>query len=178
MRQLETAAGNKDQMEVRNAKLGVLFSNIVTLNSLRGTGYYDAAIASLQSRANLNEGNLQDENSEEAKLVAMYKQDALNRGQDITDEEALQSIKSSASKMLDTIDKVNKETKEVEKLYGDELDNDVKAGLVFQRLSIEDAKNRMNQLNEELNSVSSALAEESDYATEQKVKHLIDLLGL
>ena len=172
MRQLETAAGNKDQMEVRNAKLGVLFSNIVTLNSLRGTGYYDAAIASLQSRANLNEGNLQDENSEEAKLVAMYKQDALNRGQDITDEEALQSIKSSASKMLDTIDKVNKETKEVEKLYGDELDNDVKAGLVFQRLSIEDAKNRMNQLNEELNSVSSALAEESDYDTEQKSQAL------
>jgi hypothetical protein len=172
MRQLETAAGNKDQMEVRNAKLGVLFSNIVTLNSLRGTGYYDAAIASLQSRANLNEGNLQDEDSEEAKLVAMYKQDALNRGQDITDEEALQSIKSSASKMLDTIDKVNKETKEVEKLYGDELDNDVKAGLVFQRLSIEDAKNRMNQLNEELNSVSSALAEESDYSTEQKSQAL------
>lgn len=172
MRQLETAAENKDQMEVRNAKLGVLFSNIVTLNSLRGTGYYDAAIASLQSRANLNEGNLQDENSEKAKLVAMYKQDALNRGQEITDEEALQSIKSSASKMLDTIDKVNKETKEVEKLYGDELDNDVKAGLVFQRLSIEDAKNRMNQLNEELNSVSSALAEESDYATEQKSQAL------
>lgn len=172
MRQLETAAENKDQMEVRNAKLGTLFSNVVTLNSLRGTGYYDAAIASLQSRANLSEGNLQDENSEEAKLVAMYKQDALNRGQDITDEEALQSIKSSASKMLDTIDKVNKETKEVEKLYGDELDNDVKAGLVFQRLSIEDAKNRMNQLNEELNSVSSALAEESDYATEQKSQAL------
>lgn len=166
MRQLETAAENKDQMEVRNAKLGVLFSNVVTLNSLRGTGYYDAAIASLQARANLSEGNLQDENSEEAKLVAMYKQDALNRGQDITNEEALQSIKSSASKMLDTIDRVNKETKEVEKLYGDELDKDVKAGLVFQRLSIEDAKNRMNQLNKELNSVSSALAEESDNSTE------------
>lgn len=166
MRQLETAAENKDQMEVRNAKLGVLFSNVVTLNSLRGTGYYDAAIASLQARANLSEGNLQDENSEEAKLVAMYKQDALNRGQDITNEEALQSIKSSASKMLDTIDKVNKETKEVEKLYGDELDKDVKAGLVFQRLSIEDAKNRMNQLNKELNSVSLALAEESDNSTE------------
>lgn len=167
MRQLETAAENKDQMEVRNAKLGVLFSNVVTLNSLRGTGYYDAAIASLQARANLSEGNLQDENSEEAKLVAMYKQDALNRGQDITNEEALQSIKSSASKMLDTIDRVNKETKEVEKLYGDELDKDVKAGLVFQRLSIEDAKNRMNQLNKELNSVSLALAEESDNSTNQ-----------
>ena len=161
MRQMETAAENKDEMEVRNARLGTLFSNIITLNSLKGTGYYDTAIASLQARANLNEGNLQDENSEEAKLVAMYKQDALNRDQDITDEEALQSIKSSASKMLDTIDKVNKETKEVEKLYGDELDNDVKAGLVFQRLSIEDAKNRMNQLNAELNSVSAAIAEES-----------------
>ena len=168
MRQLETAAENKDQMEVRNAKLGVLFSNVITLNSLRGTGYYDAAIASLQSRANLSEKNLQDENSEEAKLVAMYKQDALNRGQDITDEEALQSIKSSASKMLDTIDKVNNETKEVEKLYGDELDNDVKAGLVFQRLSIEDAKNRMNQLNSELKSVEEALIEEPEYSTEQR----------
>lgn len=168
MRQLETAAENKDQMEVRNAKLGVLFSNVVTLNSLRGTGYYDAAIASLQSRANLSEENLQDENSEESKLVAMYKQDALNRGQDITDEEALQSIKSSASKMLDTIDKVDKETKEVEKLYGDELDDDVKAGLVFQRLSIEDEKDRINQLNSELKSVEAALIEESDGNTEQK----------
>lgn len=162
MRQMETAAENKDQMEVRNARLGTLFSNIITLNSLKGTGYYDTAIASLQARANLSEGNLQDENSEEAKLVAMYKQDALNRGQDVTDEEALQSIKSSASKMLDTIDKVNKETKEVEKLYGDELDNDVKAGLVFQRLSIEDAKNRMNQLNDELKSVEAALESEPE----------------
>lgn len=165
MRQLEIAAENKDQMEVRNSKLGVLFSNVITLNSLRGTGYYDMVIASLQAKANLSESNLQDENSEEAKLVAMYKQDALNRGQEITNEEALQSIKSSASKMLDTIDRVNKETKEVEKLYGDELDKDVKAGLVFQRLSIEDAKNRINQLNEELTSVSAALAKEPDNST-------------
>lgn len=160
MRQLETAAENKDQMEVRNARLGVLFSNIATLNSLSGSGYYDAVIASLQARANLNEENLQDENSEESKLVAMYKQDALNRGQSVTDEEALHSIKSSASKMLETIDKVDKETEEVEKLYGEDLDKDVKAGLVFQRIAIEDAKNRMDKLNGELNSVTTRLAEE------------------
>lgn len=160
MRQLETAAENKDQMEVRNARLGVLFSNIATLNSLSGSGYYDAVIASLQARANLNEENLQDENSEESKLVAMYKQDALNRGQSVTDEEALHSIKSSASKMLETIDKVDKETEEVEKLYGEDLDKDVKAGLVFQRIAIEDDKNRMDQLDSELNSVTTRLAEE------------------
>ena len=160
MRQLETAAENKDQLEVRNAKLGVLFSNIATLNSLSGSGYYDAVIASLQARANLNEENLQDEDSEESKLVAMYKQDALNRGQSVTDEEALHYIKSSASKMLETIDKVDKETEEVEKLYGEDLDKDVKAGLVFQRIAIEDSKNRKNQLDNELNSVTSKLAEE------------------
>lgn len=160
MRQLETAAENKDQLEVRNAKLGVLFSNIATLNSLSGSGYYDAVIASLHARANLNEENLQDEDSEESKLVAMYKQDALNRGQSVTDEEALHSIKSSASKMLETIDKVDKETEEVEKLYGEDLDKDVKAGLVFQRIAIEDSKNRKNQLDNELNSVTSKLAEE------------------
>ena len=160
MRQLETAAENKDQMEVRNARLGVLFSNIATLNSLSGSGYYDAVIASLQARANLNEENLQDENSEESKLVAMYKQDALNRGQSVTDEEALHSIKSSASKMLETIDKVDKETEEVEKLYGEDLDKDVKAGLVFQRIAIEDSKNRKDQLDNELNSVTTRLAEE------------------
>lgn len=160
MRQLETAAENKDQMEVRNARLGVLFSNITTLNSLSGSGYYDAVIASLQARANLNEENLQDENSEESKLVAMYKQDALNRGQSVTDEEALHSIKSSASKMLETIDKVDKETEEVEKLYGEDLDKDVKAGLVFQRIAIEDFKSRKNQLDNELNSVTTRLAEE------------------
>lgn len=164
MRQLEIAAENKDQMEVRNARLGVLFSNIVTLNSLSGSGYYDAVIASLQARANLNEENLQDENSEESKLVAMYKQDALNRGQSVTDEEALHSIKSSASKMLETIDKVDKETEEVEKLYGEDLDKDVKAGLVFQRIAIEDAKNRIDKLNGELNSVTTRLSEESSDA--------------
>lgn len=160
MRQLETAAENKDQLEVRNAKLGVLFSNIATLNSFSGSGYYDAVIASLQARANLNEENLQDEDSEESKLVAMYKQDALNRGQSVTDEEALHSIKSSASKMLETIDKVDKETEEVEKLYGEGLDKDVKAGLVFQRIAIEDSKNRKDQLDSELNSVTTRLAEE------------------
>lgn len=160
MRQLEQAAENKDQMEVRNSRFGALFSNVITLNSLEGTGYYDTVMASLKARANLKEENLEDENSEESKLVAIYTQDALNRGQEITKEEALQEIKSSASKMLNLIEEVNTETKDVESLYGEELDKDVKAGLVFQRVSSKDAKNRIDKLNEELNSVRTAIAKE------------------
>lgn len=160
MRQLEQAAENKDQMEVRNSRFGALFSNVITLNSLEGTGYYDTVMASLKARADLKEENLEDENSEESKLVAIYTQDALNRGQEITKEEALQEIKSSASKMLNLIEEVNTETKDVESLYGEELDKDVKAGLVFQRVSSKDAKNRIDKLNEELNSVRTAIAKE------------------
>lgn len=161
MRQLEQAAENKDQMEVRNSRFGALFSNVITLNSLEGTGYYDTVMASLKARADLKEENLEDENSEESKLVAIYTQDALNRGQEITKEEALQEIKSSASKMLNLIEEVNTETKDVESLYGEELDKDVKAGLVFQRVSSKDAKNRIDKLNEELNSVRTAIAKEN-----------------
>ena len=160
MRQLEQAAENKDQMEVRNSRFGALFSNVITLNSLEGTGYYDTVMASLKARADLKEENLEDENSEESKLVAIYTQDALNRGQEITKEEALQEIKSSASKMLNLIEEVNTETKDIESLYGEELDKDVKAGLVFQRVSSKDAKNRIDKLNEELNSVRTAIAKE------------------
>lgn len=160
MRQLEQAAENKDQMEVRNSRFGALFSNVITLNSLEGTGYYDTVMASLKARVDLKEENLEDENSEESKLVAIYTQDALNRGQEITKEEALQEIKSSASKMLNLIEEVNTETKDVESLYGEELDKDVKAGLVFQRVSSKDAKNRIDKLNEELNSVRTAIAKE------------------
>lgn len=161
MKDMETAAKSKDQMKLRDARLGNLFSNIVHLNSLEGTGYYDAVIACLEARASLNKDDLQDENSEASKLVAQYKEDTVNRGQKISDEEAFDAVKSNAEKMLSTIDKVAKETEKIEKLYGEDLDKDVKAGLVFQRISSEDRKERLKTLNKELNEVKGTLAAES-----------------
>lgn len=157
--QLEEAASNKDEKALRDKKLGLMFSNIIALNSTEGSGYYDSVMEGLKARAAFDEENLQDENSEEYKTVQQYKQEIQNRSSEISDEEALETIKSNASKMLDIIEKTKKETEAIEKLHGRDLDKDVKEGLVFQRIATQDYKKRMDSLEEEIAEVRNSLLE-------------------
>jgi hypothetical protein len=46
--------------------------------------------------------------------------------------------------MLSTIQNVENESKEVEKLYGSTIDKDVKESMIFNRLAINDSKDRMD----------------------------------
>ena len=173
----QEAAQHGDEKGVRDAKLGTLVSNVNTLNSLKGTAYYDAVLASLQQRANLNQDNLQDQNSIESQLVSQYKSNLQNKDSEVSDTEALDQIKKSSQGMLSTIQNVENESKEVEKLYGSTIDKDVKESMIFNRLAINDSKDRMDQLDKEISQVQSALGDGETTPISNGAKNLISQFG-
>lgn len=165
MRQSQLAMQSGDEKAIRDAKVGELVSAVYSLNELRGSAYYDAVVASLNARANFNPENLNNPDSTESKAADQYIADVRNRGENITKEEALQTIIDSANKTLSMIDSVEKESAEVDKLFGSSADRDTKDALVFARISANDAKSRMDTIDKELAQVTTAI--ERKYADEE-----------
>ena len=151
------ATTSGDEKAIRDARFGELISNVNTLASLKGTGYHDAVVASLQARTQFNEKNLEDPNSVESKSVELFQNSMMNKTLNISNTEALQDIKKNAQEVLDLTTKVEKEVKSVEKVFGINVDKDVKEAIVFARLKREDNKQRMTQLDKEFNDVRSEI---------------------
>ena len=160
--QYQQAIESNDEKAARDARVGEMFSNIITLNDLEGTGYHEAVMANLQARANFDAQNLQDPESEESKAVDQFMASAQNRTQNISREEALQTIQKNANKMLDMMDMVSKETRSIEKIFGENIDQDVKASMVFNKVVIKDYKKRIGQLDEEIAQVTTELNSQED----------------
>ncbi len=158
MTEMQRAIENNDEKTARDARLGAMLGHIVTLNSLEGTGFHDVAVGALQARANFDVANLQDPESAESKAVQQFTQSAQNRGQNISAEEAVTQMQKSASEMLDMMEQVEKETADIEKIFGQNLDADVKSSMVFNRLVINDYKKRSEQLDKEIAQVTSELS--------------------
>lgn len=179
--QYQEAIESNDEKAARDARVGEMFSNIITLNDLEGTGYHEAVVANLQARANFNAQNLQDPESEESKAVDQFMASAQNRTQNISREEALQTIQKNANEMLDMMGMVSKETKSIEKIFGENIDQDVKASMVFNKVVIEDYKKRIGQLDEEIAQVTTELNSQEgaapSSALSNKGKRLIARFG-
>ena len=179
--QYQEAIESNDEKAARDARVGQMFSNIITLNDLEGTGYHEAVVANLQARANFNAQNLQDPESEESKAVDQFMASAQNRTQNISREEALQTIQKNANEMLDMMGMVSKETKSIEKIFGENIDQDVKASMVFNKVAIEDYKKRIGQLDEEIAQVTTELNSQEgaapSSALSNKGKRLIARFG-
>lgn len=157
MQEMFDALQRGDEKTARDAKLATMFSNIITLNSLSESGYYSTVVSSLQARANFDSNNLQDAESAESKAVDTYLSMARNRGQQVSREEALTNIKKSASDMLDMMERVETETSAIEKIFGEGMDQDVKAAMVYNRIAIQDDRKRIDQLDKELDKAIEAL---------------------
>lgn len=179
--QYQEAIESNDEKAARDARVGQMFSNIITLNDLEGTGYHEAVVANLQARANFNAQNLQDPESEESKAVDQFMASAQNRTQNISREEALQTIQKNANEMLDMMGMVSKETKSIEKIFGENIDQDVKASMVFNKVVIGDYKKRIGQLDEETAQVTTELNSQEgatpSSALSNKGKRLIARFG-
>lgn len=165
LHEMEQAIQNGDEKSARDARLASMFSTIVTLNSMKDSGYFDTVMSSLQSRAAFDVNNLNDPESAESKAVDAFIADVQNRDMEYTREEALDQIVKSSSRMLELIDEVGQESSKIDKLFGKGLDSDVKSSLVYNRLVIRDSKDRINKLDEELSQVTSAVNEDPTSST-------------
>lgn len=135
-----------DEKAARDAKVDALFSTVSMLSSMKGTGYYDLAIETLEGRSRYNARNLQDENSNESLAVEEFR---VKTGSTESKEAILQEIKDSAQSFLDLMKSAEKNAAQVRKIYGDNISLDVQKALVSNRLHIEDRERRIKQLTEE-----------------------------
>lgn len=173
----QKAIENGDEKAARDAEVGASMSNVMTLNLLQGTAYYDMVMATLNARANFDVNNLADPESTESKALAEYKSDTQNTDKGLTDEHAIERMAKNAKNMLDFMSSVEKATESIENLFGKDIDSDVKESLVFNKMMIDSYEKRGNQLDEELSRVSDAITDKTTSNIDNKTKEALGKYG-
>lgn len=149
-RAFNDAAVRQDEREARDSKIDVLFSTASMLSSMRGTGFYDVMLKTLEERTKFNSQNLDDEASNESIAVEEYR---LKTGSKYDREYILEEIKFSAQTLLDIIRSAETEAARVRRIFGDNISLDVQNAMVSNRLHIADTEKRIKQIQEEFSRI-------------------------
>lgn len=142
------AAGK--EKEARDSKVDVLFNTASILSQMKGTGYYDVVMATLNGRTKFDASNLNDETSNEAIAVEEYK---LQTGSTESNEKILEEIKKSAQTMLDVISSAEKASRRITRVFGNDVSLDVKNALISNRLHIENTEGRIKIIEDEFDAI-------------------------
>ena len=160
---MEDASGRNDEFDYRNNELGKTINDVMMLDKLKGSEYYNSFMTDLTKAANVEEG------SEEAQaLVEQFKNAPNNRDIDKDDSEILQTIKKNSNKLLDTMSKIQKESESIDKMLGNAADEDTKQALIYGKLTMDDWRERATKLENELSEIQIAPTAESSLSDRQK----------
>lgn len=160
---MEDASGRNDEFDYRNNELGKTINDVMMLDKLKGSEYYNSFMTDLTKAANAEEG------SEEAQaLVEQFKNAPNNRDIDKDDSEILQTIKKNSNKLLDTMSKIQQESESIDKMLGNAADEDTKQALIYGKLTMDDWRERATKLEDELSEVQIAPTTESSLSDRQK----------
>lgn len=160
---MEDASGRNDEFDYRNNELGKTINDVMMLDKLKGSEYYNSFMTDLTKAANAEEG------SEEAQaLVEQFKNVPNNRDIDKDDSEILQTIKKNSSKLLDTMSKIQQESESIDKMLGNAADEDTKQALIYGKLTMDDWRERATKLENELSEIQIAPTAESSLSDRQK----------
>lgn len=146
---MDEASGRNDEFDYRNSELGKTINDVMTLEKLRGTDYYNSFMQDLTRTANLEEG------SEEAQaLVQQFKNTPNNRDIEQDDSQILSTIKKNSNRLLDTMSKIATESESIDKMLGNAADEDTKQALIYGKLSVDSWRERATQLENEISNIS------------------------
>lgn len=146
---MDEASGRNDEFDYRNSELGKTINDVMTLEKLRGTDYYNSFMQDLTRTANLEEG------SEEATaLVQQFKNAPNNRDIEQDDSQVLSTIKKNSNRLLDTMSRIATESESIDKMLGNAADEDTKQALIYGKLSVDSWRERATQLENEINNIS------------------------
>lgn len=149
-RAFNTHVSLDQEKEARDSKVDILFNTVSMLSQMKGTGYYDVVMSTLNDRTKFDASNLNDETSNEAIAVEEYK---LQTGSTESNENILEEIKKSAQTMLDVIDSAEKASRQITRVFGNDVSIDVKNALVNNRLHIDDTERRIKTIEDEFNEI-------------------------
>lgn len=179
---MDEASGKNDEFEYRNSELGKTINDVMMLEKVRGTDYYNSFMTDLTNAANAEDG------SELAQsLVQQFKNAPNNRDIQQDDSHILETIKKNSNKLLNTMSRIAEESENIDKMLGNAADEDTKQALIYGKMSVDSWRERSAQLEDELSKVpinpttSSNLSEAQrdaliSYGTQDKINNAYDEL--
>lgn len=179
---MDEASGKNDEFEYRNSELGKTINDVMMLEKVRGTDYYNSFMTDLTNAANAEDG------SELAQsLVQQFKNAPNNRDIQQDDLQILETIKKNSNKLLNTMSRIAEESENIDKMLGNAADEDTKQALIYGKMSVDSWRERATQLEDELSKVpinpttSSNLSEAQrdaliSYGTQDKINNAYDEL--
>lgn len=179
---MDEASGKNDEFEYRNSELGKTINDVMMLEKVRGTDYYNSFMTDLTNAANAEDG------SELAQsLVQQFKNAPNNRDIQQDDSHILETIKKNSNKLLNTMSRIAEESENIDKMLGNAADEDTKQALIYGKMSVDSWRERATQLEDELSKVpinpttSSNLSEAQrdaliSYGTQDKINNAYDEL--
>lgn len=146
---MDEASGKNDEFEYRNSELGKTINDVMMLEKVRGTDYYNSFMTDLTNAANAEDG------SELAQsLVQQFKNAPNNRDIQQDDSQILETIKKNSNKLLNTMSRIAEESENIDKMLGNAADEDTKQALIYGKLSVDSWRERATQLENEISSIS------------------------
>ena len=180
---MDEASGKNDEFEYRNSESGKTINDVMMLEKIRGTDYYNSFMTDLTNAANAEDG------SELARsLVRQFKNAPNNRDIQQDDSQILETIKKNSNKLLDTMSRIAEESGNIDRMLGNAADEDTKQALIYGKMSVDSWRERAAQLEDELSKVpinpttSSNLSEAQrdaliSYGTQDKIDNAYDELA-
>lgn len=151
MTEMEKAIGNNDQFAYRNSQLGKLINDVMMLQQLKGTSFYDTMMADIQRASTL------DANSDQAQsMIKTMREKGGEEYQGKTDEEIVDKLRSNATKMLATMSQIEQEGRNLDRLVG-RIDNDTKQSLIFDKIMRNSFVERRDQMLDEVSTIRSKM---------------------
>lgn len=149
MTQMEKASESNDQFSYRKAQMGKAINDVFMLSKLKGTNIYDSIIQDLQRASEM------DVNSDVAQsMIEKVRNNGGEEFQGKSDDEIIEKIQSNANKMLGLISTVEKESNNLDRMFG-RMDEDTKQSLIYGKLMEKNFSERRDKLEEELNNIAS-----------------------
>ena len=145
--QMENAAESNDQFSYRKAQMGKAINDIFMLKKLEGTDFHESVMTDLQRAAN---GEISQEE------IQKLKQNGGEDYQGVSDQEIVEKVQSNANRMLGLMSQVEQESKSLDRLMG-RMDEDTKQSLIFGKIMEQDFRERRDQLQQEIDTISSRI---------------------
>lgn len=161
---MDEASGKNDEFSYRNSELGKTINDVMMLQKLQGTDYYNSFMNDLVRAANAEEGS-----PEAQQLIEQFKNAPNNRDMNMDDAAVLETIRKNSNKLLDTMTSIDAEAESIDKMLGNAANDDTKQALIYGKLSVDSWRERATQLEDEISQVEisnpTAVASSGDTET-------------
>ena len=143
---MQDALDRGDEFGYRTSTRGKAVNDALMLSKLKGTAYYDEVMKSINhilgAKVDSEEG--QD-------IISTLKGNVKTKDSfsNMSDEETLNQAKKNAQELLDNQKRVEEIGDKIDSLFG-ELDEDTKVSLIYGEMQIEDFKDRLPKVEEEI----------------------------